>query len=108
MSDDSNPYQAPGSNVSSGEQVQNLKTSSSALASGIIALVALALPALGMRIGFLWWGVILASCLGLGIHGLIQIYKNPMQYKGKGWAIWGLVYSVFIAVVATLSFAKLI
>lgn len=108
MSKESNPYQTPGADVSDGSIVQNKKTSGTALASGIIALVALILPAIGIRIGMIWWGAVLITCSGLGIHGLIKINNNPSQLKGRGWAIWGLIYSAFIAAVAVLSFANLI
>ena len=108
MSEDNNPYQTPGSDVSSERRDQILTTSTPALASGIIAFVALLLPAIGIRIGAIWWGAIMAACLGFGIYGLVQIYKNPDQYKGRGWAIWGLAYSAFIGAVVALSIADLI
>ena len=105
MTDENNPYQAPGSKVADDDLDAKKEYSGTALASGIIALIALFLPVVGARVGFLWWGIIVALCTGLGIHGLIDISRHPERLKGKGFAIWGLIYSSFIVLIAILAIA---
>ena len=105
MADENNPYQTPSSKVADDVLDTKKEYSGTALASGIIALIALFLPVVGVRVGFLWWTIIVALCTGLGIHGLINISRNQEKLKGKGFAIWGLVYSCFIVFIAILAIA---
>ena len=105
MTDENNPYQTPNSEVANHAPDPKKQYSGTALASGIIALIALFLPVFGARVGMLWWGIIVALCTGLGVHGLIDISRNPEKLKGKGFAIWGLVYSAFIVLIVILAIA---
>jgi hypothetical protein len=84
------------------KEIVKKEKSTSALTSGIIATIALLLPALGFRIGLIWYGIIILVCLGYGVHGLIQIKREPEKYTGKGFAIWGILFSALILLIATL------